>query len=470
MRCHDMYTKLLLKIKRLQCYSFFLLFIFLVSFSGCSKKNIVSPEEIVSPVDLRVPQSTIFIPLKIERAAVQSTAQKLLDNLFSEGLPIEGGYVCYLSTADIPDIQATGDRIRFVLPIQVDIRSGSRWAPGSAGGSIELILESNIGIAQNKMQCSTELIKHRWLVRPALKIAGVQLPIESLANQLIKRYSPRMTKEIDRLVVSALDLGRIRTDLQRFFAKPVFSTDDNQLHVFSTPLELSLGFFRTTTTHIVLPAAVIMENVLGDYRPEHKLHLFAFSKKEVSTGNSNLALQARIPLNYVQNSLRSSLQGSSFQSPTGRINLATLDLSGQSKKLQVNFTTTGAFNGSFEMRFSPEFNAQTGKLYTSDFELKLVKGKGLSKTLYQLIRQQVAITVKKSLEEELNSFLNGYLQQASHLLARRAIYPGTFLSGELKGHDINQFWIQQGKLFFNFHLQMALKAELESIDIKSLKG
>jgi hypothetical protein len=105
-----------------------------------------------------------------------------------------------------------------------------------------------------------------------------------------------------------------------------------------------------------------------------------------------------------------------------------------------------------------------GKIVFKEFNLELVRGRGLSKTLFTLIRQKVASMIRGAMEEKLNALVADYAETTRNFLKRRAIYPGVYFKGTLDRVDMNQFWIQQGKMHIDMHFYIQVNTSVERID------
>lgn len=438
---------------------------FFIFWLGCSPK-MTAPVPPISPMirDISLPRSAVQMPVVIDRQELNIALQSLVKDVFHDGLILEGGYKCIVSPEGIPDIRGDGQLIHLDLPLHVQIRSTSKWNPLDVAGTIRLKLDTQIALSTFAFKTTTELVAHEWLKKPVIKVVGINLPIEMIANQLIKSYKVPLCQAIDMEIKDAVDIIAIRTKLLQFFAPPFFSTDDGGLHAFVTPLEIRLGSLRTEDNKLVLPTALFFENVISDFRPESKSHLFQFAQKEVSSyPNSKISIQARIPLAYLQKMLGDSLQAQEFGNEKMRIRIQNFSLQGSGENIIALFSTIGSFKGDFQLQFSPHFNTENDKIVLRGMELKMIKGKGISKTLFNFIRQKVTVMVQNSMEEKLNNLVLEYALTAKDLLKRKEIAKGVFLEGNLQRMDLNQFWVQQGKMFLDAHLYIQVGTSIERL-------
>jgi hypothetical protein len=409
--------------------------------------------------------SVINLPVKIKRTALNETTFSVLQNIFQDRVELEGGYYCQIRPEGTPDIIAEGHDIAIRLPLHLDIVNSSRLINLKANGVLELDLKTNVDIQNNKFVTKTQLFGYRWIKRPTINILKINLPIDMIANLLIKQYREILCDEIDRQLMSTVALHQLKGLLVRYFNEPFFTAEDGVMKVFVAPREIGIGEFETTAEHVILPATLSFENYIIDNKPSLALHNLSFSRRPVPNACSDFSMLARVPLSYVEQNLKEELAQANFGTGSTTIRVHDLTLGGQNTLMEARFRTSGAFNGKFAMYFTPEFDPVQSKLTLKDFQLKLVEGKSLSKSLYTLIKQRVSKMAKAALEEQLNDFLNEYLATAYTFISGNEIYPGIALQGHITKYSLDDFWIQQGRMFFTLNVNLDMEARINSIKL-----
>ena len=444
--------------------SYLLLFLAVASvWSACSPK--VKPPTEAEIRTFKPTLSVVQLPIKIKRSALNETTFSMLQSIFQDRVELEGGYYCQIKPEGIPDIIAEGHDIAIRLPLNLDIVNSSRLINLKANGILELDLKTNVDIQNNKFITKTQLFGYRWIKRPTINVLRINLPIDMIANLLIKQYRDILCEEIDQQLMSTVALHQLKGLLVRYFNEPFFTAEDGVMKVFVAPREIGIGVFETTPEHIILPASLSFENYIIDNKPSLALHNLSFSRKPVTSDCSDFSMLARVPLAYVEQSLKEELDQTSFGSGSTSIRVHDLTLGGQASVMEARFRTSGAFNGKFAMYFRPEFDPDQSKLTLKDFQLKLIEGKSLSKSLYTLIKQRVSKMAKTALEEQLNGFLNEYLATAHLFISGNEIYPGIALHGRIAKYSLDDFWIQQGRMFFTLNVNLEMEARINSIQI-----
>lgn len=421
-----------------------------------------------SKKEIEVPQSNILMPVRISRIALNNATQEVVNQIFEDPLPLEAGFTCAIRCNFVPEVQIKHRSIFLKIPLDLNISSGSRFNPLKANGSLELLLKTDFDILDNKLLSKTELTEYYWLKTPTISIGGFPLKAEFLANQLIKSYKNLLTKTIDKEIGRAFNVQKIRAELMRYFSKPFFTSEDGELKVFVSPRIISLAPLEMNRSHLIIPVVMQFENILSSQAPIQRLHHIQLAFTDVKPAESTFSLQARLPMAYISKQIQENIENQEFKSANSSLKVTNLSLSGQGKGMNVTFQTLGSFQGQFFMGFEPNFNSEKQKIVLDNFELKLLKGRGLSKTLFNLIKQRVSNAIKMKLEQELNAFAEGYLQEGRLLLSNKEMIDGLYLNGQILKYDVTDFWIQQGRMYFNFHVWVQTEALMDHIDTSKI--
>lgn len=433
--------------------------------AACSKK--LAP--IAEPPKMNVnfiPPSNLNLPVKISRYELNRAIRDILTNVFRDGLTVEDGYSVRITPEGETDIQASQNQILLTIPLNLEITPSMRIQQVKGYGTMELQLAATIDVLEDRFISKTELINHRWLKKPVLKVLGVSLPIETLANQLVKRYKNRITQALDAQIMQSVQLPKIRQSIQNYFREPFFTAEDGILKVYVAPVELAAGPFQMDSEHITLPVIIYLENVISEMRPAALSDQLGFSTRPFPDTSSVFSIQSRIPLAYLEQILREQLITQEFGAPLAHIRIENLVLSGTREIFEANFQTTGTLRGGFRLDFKPEFDQTEKKFYLREFHLKQVSGKGLSKALFSVLKSNVEKTTRTSIEDQLNQFLNEYLETARGFLNHKEIVNGIKLNGEIRNYFVRDFWIEEGRMYFTVSADLNLQAEVHYIDTR----
>ena len=228
-----------------------------------------------------------------------------------------------------------------------------------------------------------------------------------------------------------------QSKLYSYFIDPFYSTDDNIIHLYSSPSEIALGPFKIQHDSLIIPILFYLENVIAEQRPIELENNLGFSIRPYVEEASSFSIQSRIPMNYLSLLIKESVENQEYGSGISKIKINKINLSGLGDQVIVNFKTTGAFNGILEMRFIPQYDQTTKMITLSELTLKSIEGKRFEKTIISLLRNIAESKIKKTLQVQLNDILQENVRSITDMLHQHEILPGIIINGQLLDYSIN---------------------------------
>ena len=166
--------------------------------------------------------------------------------------------------------------------------------------------------------------------------------------------------------------------------------------------------------------------------------------------------------------MKESVENQEFGNGITKIKINKIDLSGAGEQVIVNLKTSGAYSGTLEMRFIPQYDPSTKLLTLSELTLKSVEGKRFEKTILALLKNIAESKIKKILEIQLNDLLQENVRSITDMLNQHEIIPGIIISGQLLDYSINHFQIANERMFFNIKYSLNAALKIYSIDTKNI--
>lgn len=435
----------------------------------CNKK--MSPTEIENKLSTeytRIPISTLMIPISIGSIELNRVVNEIVKYSIGEGITLEGGYKCKAFMSNDLNLQAIGNELKLTLPIDLEISPTGNFSNIKAIGELELQISSKFDIFQNQFLSKSEITNYKWNKKPVLKVLGVPIPIEGIANQIVKKYKLELQKSIDDYIHSSVDLNKVKSKLYTYFIDPFYSTEDNIIHLYSSPSEIALGPFKIQNDSLITPILFYLENVIAEQRPIELENNLAFSIRPYVEEGSSFSIQSRVPMNYLSLLIKEGIENQEYGSGISKIKINKIDLSGQGEQVIVNLKTSGAFNGLLEMRFIPQYDQATKMISLSEFTLKSIEGKRFEKTILALLKNIAESKIKKMLQTQLNDLLQENVRSITDMLNQHEIMPGMIINGQLLDYSINHFQIANERMFFNIKYALNAGLKIYSIDTKNI--
>ncbi|MBK9718437.1 MAG: DUF4403 family protein [Saprospiraceae bacterium] len=435
----------------------------------CNKK--MSPTEIENKLSTeytRIPISSLMIPISIGSIELNRVVNEIVKYSIGEGITLEGGYKCKAFMSNDLNLQAIGNELKLTLPIDLEISPTGNFSNIKAIGELELQISSKFDIFQNQFLSKSEITNYKWNKKPVLKVLGVPIPIEGIANQIVKKYKLELQKSIDDYIHSSVDLNKVKSKLYAYFIDPFYSTEDNIIHLYSSPSEIALGPFKIQNDSLIIPILFYLENVIAEQRPIELENNLAFSIRPYVEEGSSFSIQSRVPMNYLSLLIKEGIENQEYGSGISKIKINKIDLSGQGEQVIVNLKTSGAFNGILEMRFIPQYDPATKMISLSELTLKSIEGKRFEKTILALLKNIAESKIKKMLQTQLNDLLQENVRSITDMLNQHEIMPGMIINGQLLDFSINHFQIANERMFFNIKYALNAGLKIYSIDTKNI--
>ncbi|MEO6190366.1 MAG: DUF4403 family protein, partial [Saprospiraceae bacterium] len=366
--------------------------------------------------------------------------------------------------------KANEQTLNFLIPLAIEIYPKSNWNQVKANGRIEIELELTFDIFQNQFLTKSNVKSYHWLENPKLSVLGIRLPVEGIANKFLDKYKSELCMSIDQYFTSIIDLNKVKIALRKSFDSPFYTTEDGIIKVYSSPSEVALGPMTVEQDKIVFPAIIFLENVIANEKPTELYNDLSFSFRPRVEDFTKFAIQARIPMNYLELIVKENFENQSFGNGLTKLKITKISLSGEDHSVLVNLHSTGAYNGVIQVKFEPIFNQSKSEIQLEKFQMKAIEGKSMDKALFSLVKGIAENKVKKELENGLNNILKEYRLTLLPYLENKEIYPGVILSGGLQEWEIRDFNFVNQLMTFNVNTKLKAKLDIYKLDSKLLLG
>lgn len=412
--------------------------------------------------------SNVNVKVKLSRHELNTVLNYIVAENFGSGLTYEDGYKI-MSKIDGPvDIQARQQQILVQLPVSVEISPSGIFSSFKVNGALQFHFTSNFDILENKLSFKTELSHHQWKKKPVVNVFGVNIPIEAIGNYIIRKYKQQICNSIDESIHQNIQLDSIRTKLGNYFKKPVYSYYENEIHVFANPIDLALSPLSMSAQNLEIPLTFYFESVISDSIPEEFNQTCNFSMRPHFEDKSSLHIQSRIPLEFIDSLIKTQVVNNNFGSGLSKIKVLDSKLNGQNQTMYITLVTEGAFKGELLLSFDPVFESVTRQIILQDFNIKAVKGKGLNKIIFSVVKGIAESRIKKTIEDQLNNTLKEFESNIHQMLDRKEIMEGTELNGSLKNYSLSKMQFFKQKLFFNINAELEMEAIISNINTEKL--
>lgn len=377
-------------------------------------------------------KSAIYLALQFEAERLK----KIIDRQLDEGLlqagqsPDDKRMQVELSKCGSVQLQLASNRIKYRIPLQIRLTYDAGLTKLYSNAKIELDFETAYTIDEGwTLKTKTELLKHRWIEAPRIKVAGLDIPAASIADFVIRRAENSVEKTIDRLVSEQIDLKARLAEAWNTLRQPII------IHHFIEPIIYlnvdGLGISKLLEKHGHLTTQFALKGKpevhLG--KPEFTVHpapLPKFEFLDFNPGVSQISSVIAVPYAHLQKMAQQYLNGNRYQlNEAISIVIDQILIAQVQGLLFIKVSVSGSFSGAIRLSGTPHYDPVHDRLSMQQLEIKVETknllhraaawaAAGIIKKQFQAqIHEQSRAsleTVKRDLEKQLNtiSLLNTF--------------------------------------------------------------
>jgi len=199
------------KMTRLNLFFTFLLTVFIIM--GCSgQKELVSPTPQYNTALIPLPVSKLNIPVNLKLAVLETIINSQLTGLLYEDKDFNDGDRMKVKVYKRNPIRLSGkeNEIRYKIPLTIQVIYDAMVTNVSASGEIELEAKTSFKIAKDwTLKTQTDLTHYVWIKKPVAQVAGMNIPLGSLADVILNNSKSYLGKQIDEMTATYFDLKAI---------------------------------------------------------------------------------------------------------------------------------------------------------------------------------------------------------------------------------------------------------------------
>jgi hypothetical protein len=364
-------------------------------------------------------------------------------------------------------IDITDKEIKYRVPVDLWVKKDVTISTVEAEGAIALEFVTKYNILPDwSLHTETQLVGHKWLKEPVLKLGFADLPVTAISNLLLNQVKASFAKSIDKEVKSVFDLRKEMELTWKGMHDPFLLSEEYRTWLLLNPQTVGMAPLRTngntvesTVVIVTRPSVYLGEKPMSTGLA--KLPHFAFS--EALADNFTLFLNTEVPFGEAERLSRQNMVGEVFSYKNKQVRVEDVGLYGQGNKLVVRTNLKGSYNGDVYLIAEPAYDAAANKIELKNVEFDFSSQKALLKTASWLFKGPM----KKHVQENLNFFLNYNLDDARNAIQEQLrgyeLSPGIQLNGLLEELTVSNVYIAANAI----KVRIGLKGKL-NLDVKGL--
>lgn len=444
-----------------------LLLLLMLLLSACGPGRKAKQDSVVdysSGTEFVMKKSYIQIPIHLSKQALERSINEQLGDVLYEDMGLESGSLQVRAEKRESISMLIDEReIHYRVPLRLWVRKKLPISSAEATGEITLNFKSAYQIDSTwNLSTATVLEGYEWNRKPVIRIAGVDLPVTFIANQLLRYTQGKIARTIDDQVSELLDL---RSEMEQAWAMlqaPLELSAEyrawmyfNPESIKMTPLHTRLDQIESSILVESFPRVIIGAPLSGSTPTP----LPPFSWTMLGSPGFSILIQADIPVEEAQELARVSVVGQRYEQGKRHVVIEDLSLGALDGKLLVKTTLSGSYNGRFDLEGTPRYNIQTDKLEIPDLDVDLRTRNLLFKSAGWLFKGSFRKMIQSNIDYYLEDYLKLMRETIEQQFDNAPLSPGIFLDGtlsnlrvqfaEISGGQIRVFIDLSGRLAIN---------------------
>ncbi len=417
-----------------------------------------------------MPVSVVNIPLNIDLVELEKALNAQLSGVLYEDDHLDDGDNMMLRAVKQGDIKISVDSqmIKYRVPLLLWIRYNAGITTVEGNGEIEAELRTSFELNPDwSLSTNTVLADYEWRQKPRLRWGAMSIPVGTLADLVIRSSKKYLTRRINDLVHSSLDLGKLVGDLWAQMFQPMLVAAEYNTWLLINPRQIGL-------TPIVVDGHTARATVVVHSQPQVTLGprpenlaaapLPPLQLQAASGDHFELHLKTEIAYSEAERIARQELVGETFTSGKRSVTVEDIQVFGSGKNLVVDARLSGSYNGSVYLEGEPVFNEKKNSIELKNLQFTLNTRNFLFRSGAWLLKS----TIRKKIQENLNFLLDYNLsdmkEQIQRQLENHQVSKGVSLEGQLESLEVLGVFLTPSSLLLDLGLQGKVKVNIKGLN------
>lgn len=439
--------------------------IIICSLIACGSKTVV-PAPTKAPDIAKNFYTDFVINYRLDKTGLKDTFNNAISEAFKGNFDIpEYDLKVTLSKPKPASVEMEGKSVLVVVPVAVNVTKSTFLANLNAKGIIEMSFITDLDIDSIwNMKTKTNLTFHRWVEKPKLSIAGVNIPIETISDAVIKRSKTMIEQTIDDSVKESFTLKAKMQETLAMFDQPFKMSPDvngwlsikpelfqiNKVvnNKFSALGKINIKGLTTFTTY--LPAT----------KPKNQ-KLPAVYWNENIPDSTVFRVLADIKTADINPMIKSNLDGKTFTEGNKSITLSNIVTNCDFEYMRVVADVAGTVNGMLIIKGKPKYDAIQNEFKVENIDIQLKTKNVIHKAAAWIGEGKIRSELEKQLKFSINAIISDAQKNIDNQLkAFNAKYNLEMRIG-IGSADVESFELKPGQieaiLKTKFFLEMRIK-------------
>lgn len=411
-------------------------------------------------------QTDLVINYRLDKTGIKDTFNNAINEAFKGSFDLaEYDVKIALSKPKDANVEIEGKSMLVIVPVAVQVTKKTFLTDLNAKGVLEMsfVTDTDIDSLWN-FKTLTKLSHHRWVEKPKLSVAGLNIPIETISNFALNKSKTTIENSIDQAVKDNFTLKSKMKENMTMFDQPFRLDTSLSAWLSIKPEEFRLNKVINNKFSALGKIQIKGVSTFTTYKPapfkvSDKLPKIFWS--EAIPDSSIFRLVADIKTMDINPVINANLNGKTFSEGDKSITLSNIMTNCDYEYFRVVSDVSGTVNGTLIIKGKPKYDAVKNEFYMEDVDMDIKTKNVIHKAAAWIAQGKI----RKELESKLRFSVQSFLSEAqknidSQLKTFKDKYDIEMKVG-LGSADVENFELKPGQieavLKTKFHLEMRIK-------------
>lgn len=430
------------------------LIVITVFLSSCKTLSVEKPTAEYQPPVFNPEISTVSIPITLNISEIEKSVNQQFSGLIYEDKNLDDdNLMMKISKSRNFSIKAENNQLKYTIPLKIWSKFG--WKVEQFGfsvsdyyevsGELSISFSSGMLLSPNwDINTTTRTVSHEWIVKPVLRVVGVNVPITTIVDVALKTCSSIINKQIDKSISESVNLKKIAGDAWAEVQDPMLVSEENATWLVMKPLEVLCSPMSTknNTIQFTIGFKSYIDCIIGKT-----------PAKSVKSALPNLSIVTKMDktflINYnvdVSNSFirdmaKKELVGQKFEQGKKYILIEDIDFFGKNGKMVFVLTVSGSIKGTIYFTGIPFYNKENRQVEIKDSDFELNTKNVLLKSANWLVHGTILKKMEPYLKFPVASYIDTMKTDVNKQIESYEIEKGIILQGKVSDVDIKEIFI-----------------------------
>lgn len=433
-------------------------------FMSCATKKEVVYVPVKSPDIVKNFYTDIVINYKLDKSGIIDTFNNAISDVFKSNFDIpEYDVKMTLSKPKSAAVEIEGKSILVVVPVTVNVEKKTFLTDLKAKGTLEMSFVTDLDMdSMWNMKTKTSLSFHRWIEKPKLSVAGLNIPIENISDIILKKSKQKIEESIDQSVNDNFSVRQKMKENMAMFDQPMLMDSAAWLNI--KPELIHLNKVRNGRVTSSGKIGIKGYSTFSTYKPKANLvsqNLPKLFWSEEIPDSSIFRIVSNIRMADINPIIKSNLDGKTFTTGDKSITLSNIITNCDYEFLRVVTDISGSADGTLIIKGKPKYDALANSFYMDNVDIQFKTKNVIHKAAAWIAEGKIRNELESKMKFNINDALKDVQKNIDDQLNQfNKTYDMEMKIG-IGGADVESFQLKPGEIEAlmktKFYLEVRIK-------------